>query len=82
LYDLIISDIKMPGMDGRRFYEEVKRRNINLANKIAFITGDTSRDTRDFINETGNRFLEKPFKVEEFRKLIRDFFFCFENEIY
>jgi PAS domain S-box-containing protein len=81
-YDLIISDIKMPGMDGRRFYEEIKRRNINLANKIAFITGDTSRDTRDFINETGNRFLEKPFKVEEFRKLIRDFFFCFENEIY
>ncbi len=69
-YDLVVCDIKMPLMDGRSFYNEVKEKNPELANRIIFITGDPSEDTMRFINDTGNVFLTKPFKIEEFRRLV------------
>ncbi len=69
-YDLIICDIKMPHMNGKQFYNEIKAKKNGLADRFIFITGDSSSQIVDFINQTGNRFLEKPFRIEEFKKCI------------
>ena len=73
VYDFIVCDIKMPQMNGKEFYRRLKAMNTGLERRILFITGDPSTETLDFIEETGNRFLSKPFKIEEFREVIKEF---------
>lgn len=72
-YELIVCDIKMPRMSGIAFYNEVKALNPDLAKKVIFITGDPSSETIDFLNETGNEFITKPFKVDKFRARVFEF---------
>ncbi len=70
-YDVIISDLKMPGMSGQQLYEEVKRRDKVLAARIIFSTGDTvSEDTRAFLEGSGNSYLQKPFEIETMRETV------------
>lgn len=70
-YDFIICDIKMPQMNGMEFYRRVKEMNAALAGRMLFMTGDTSADTMEFVNGTGNVMLAKPFKIDEFRDAVR-----------
>lgn len=72
-YDFVVCDIKMPQMNGKEFFKRLKAMGTGLEGRILFITGDPSTETLDFIEETGNRFLSKPFKIEEFRDVIRNF---------
>jgi PAS domain S-box-containing protein len=69
-YDLIVCDIKMPGMGGIAYYNRVRILNPPLAKKIIFITGDPSSETMDFLKTTGNEYITKPFKVEQFRSRV------------
>lgn len=70
-YDVIISDIKMPGLSGKDFYREVKKVNPGAAAKIIFISGDSiSADTQGFLADTGCRRLSKPFTVEELNNVV------------
>ena len=70
-YNIIISDIKMPGMDGKEFYRKVKAMNPKAARDIIFLSGDSaSKETQNFFKETGNPFLHKPFTIEKFKKII------------
>lgn len=72
-YDLIISDFKMPGMNGKEFYHKVKSIKPEAANKIIFISGDSVSDgTQEFLKDTGNIFLKKPFTIEELIKIISE----------
>ena len=58
--DLIILDIKMPEMDGREFYAELRRRGLDIPVVIFFdsISGDEIREIRKYGNppvaEKGN----------------------------
>lgn len=72
-YDLIVCDIKMPGMSGIAFYDKIKELKPLLAEKVIFITGDPSSETMDFINMTGNEYITKPFKIEKFRSRVYEF---------
>jgi len=70
-YDAIISDLRMPGMDGQQFYEALKKDNPQLANRVIFLTGDdVNTDTRTFLKLTGNRWLRKPFHVAEVQRIV------------
>lgn len=72
-YDLIISDIKMRGMNGKEFYRKVKSIKPDAANKIIFISGDSaSEETQRFLKEAGNLFLKKPFAIEDLKKVISE----------
>jgi len=63
-FDVIITDMKMPGMDGASFYRQVRQRDPAQARRIIFITGDTvSPDTRAFLQRVSNPVLSKPFKI-------------------
>jgi two-component system NtrC family sensor kinase len=69
--ELIITDIKMPKMDGRQFYDEIKSSKPELLERIIFITGDTlSTQTREFLKQIGGCYLKKPFSFEEIMRLI------------
>jgi len=71
-YDLIITDIKMPKLDGKKLYEYVRRYDKKLAKRIIFVTGDTvSTDTRSFLEAIGNPYLMKPFEIKEVQKVIQ-----------
>ena len=70
-FDVIITDMKMPGMDGATFYREVRQRDPAQARRMIFITGDTvSPDTRAFLQRVSNLVLSKPFKIGPLRDAI------------
>ncbi|MHB1389783.1 MAG: response regulator [Thermoleophilia bacterium] len=68
-YDNIITDIKMPVLDGRKLYGRILEIDPVLAANVIFMTGDAvSRDTREFLRESGNTYLVKPFNLHELRE--------------
>ncbi|MBI5561882.1 MAG: response regulator [Deltaproteobacteria bacterium] len=70
-YDIIVSDIKMPGLDGKGFYREIKEANPEAAKRIIFITGDgMNKETQEFLRQTGNSFLKKPFTINQLNEAI------------
>jgi len=69
--DLVISDVKMAGMDGIVFYEELKQFHPALAEQTIFITGDTvSMGTRRFLERSGRPHLSKPVDLDELEELV------------
>ncbi len=65
-FDLILSDLRMPGMSGMEFYHIVAKRDPRLAARIAFVTGDVvSQETAAFFAETHALHLAKPFRIQE-----------------
>ncbi len=71
-YDLIISDLKMPGMGGKELFEKIREIDLDLARRVIFSTGDVvSVDTREFLQKSGNNFLQKPFEIETIRKVVQ-----------
>jgi two-component system NtrC family sensor kinase len=71
-YDLIVTDFKMPQMGGRDLFNWVKDHRPHLASRIIFVTGDTvSLETRSFFEDHQNRYLAKPFKIEEVKEVIQ-----------
>ncbi len=51
----------------------VKQRLESSSDKVVFISGDPiSPDTGDFISQTGNPLITKPFSLDELMKTVRD----------
>jgi two-component system capsular synthesis sensor histidine kinase RcsC len=72
-FDLVISDLRMPRIDGREFYEALLRRQPALAARLVFSTGDTVRgDTLAFLESLDRPYLHKPFSLAELRSLLAD----------
>jgi len=70
-FDLVISDLRMPEVSGREFYEELARRHPALAARLVFSTGDTVRgDTLAFLESLDRPYLHKPFSLAELRTLL------------
>lgn len=70
-YDLIVSDLRMPELDGMALYRELERRWPRLVGRLVFVTGTTrSPEYASFLEETAVSVLSKPFHVEELRRLV------------
>ena len=61
-FDAIVSDLRMPDMDGAGLWREVSARHPELAARMLFVTGDTlSPDARQFLKASKGLSLDKPF---------------------
>jgi PAS domain S-box-containing protein len=71
-FDLILSDIRMPELDGPGLYWEIERRDPHMLQRMIFLTGDTlSPGTRDFLEKTGVPCLSKPFALGDVREIVQ-----------
>jgi CheY-like chemotaxis protein len=71
-YALIVSDVRMPDVDGPALYQELRALSPELIRRIVFVTGDImSPDTRAFLERTCLRYLEKPFSIADFQAAIQ-----------
>jgi PAS domain S-box-containing protein len=69
--DLIISDLSMPQMGGKQFWQRVRESKPDLARRIIFSTGDSSgKRSLAFLRSSGCAWIEKPFQPEELLRLI------------
>lgn len=71
-YDVILSDLNMPGLDGPALYEALRamRHPITIP-RVIFMTGDVgSRDYAAFLQGTTEPMLEKPFSLDVVRHLV------------
>jgi signal transduction histidine kinase len=65
-FDLVICDLKMPGMSGRELYEHLQQTRPDMARRVIFSTGDVvSTDSWSFLQKAGNHYISKPFKPEQ-----------------
>jgi signal transduction histidine kinase len=70
-FDLILSDMRMPDMDGRALFEAIKERYPELTAKVIFVTGDSlSGPTARFLEEAGRPVIEKPFTPGDVKKVV------------
>ena len=71
-YDLIISDLQMPNLDGAGLYEALRKRFGQSLPRVIFVTGYAEADQFvPFLAETGDPVLTKPFSVEDLRTLVQ-----------
>jgi len=72
-FDIILSDVRMPKLDGPSLYATLERRAPELLRRTAFVSGDTlSPSARVFLKRVQRPFIEKPFTLEEVRQLIAE----------
>lgn len=72
-FDLILSDVMMPGMSGLDFYEALLGRDPDLARRVVFLSGGAVTESAEaFLRSVPNALIAKPFtlatllqKVEE-----------------
>jgi two-component system NtrC family sensor kinase len=71
-FDLILSDVKMPGMSGFELHQTIRQTNPELAARLVFVTGDMlSAATQARIAQSGNPYIAKPFAIERLETLVR-----------
>jgi PAS domain S-box-containing protein len=71
-YDLIIIDLKMPGLTGIGLYREIEKKNLKMSNRILFFTGDTiGSETMEFFEEIQANYIYKPFNNADFLKSVK-----------
>ena len=65
-FDAIVSDLRMPDMDGASLWRAVVKSHPSLARNMLFVTGDTlSPDARDFLRKSRCPALDKPFSKSD-----------------
>jgi PAS domain S-box-containing protein len=70
-FALILSDLKMPNMDGRGLFDRIAKLHPDELDRLAFLTGDTiSPDAQMFLRATKRPYLEKPIKPNELRSFV------------
>lgn len=72
-FDVILSDFKMPNMNGDVFFNEVKRIKPVMAERIIFLTGDVFGDeAQEFFEKTKRPYIMKPFQLGDLEAAISE----------
>jgi len=70
-YDVILTDIRMPDMDGRALYQQIQAKWPSELARVVFVTGDTlASELREFVCRSGRLVIEKPFLPSEVRRVV------------
>jgi CheY-like chemotaxis protein len=70
-FDLILSDLRMPVLDGPGFYQAVAKRHPELLRRLMFITGDTlAPHVTTFLAQTPVNCIEKPLNPKAVQEAV------------
>jgi len=70
-YDAIISDLRMPVMDGPALYAELARSMPKYKEHIIYVTGDTlSPHVQAFLKDTPIPVIEKPYRLADVKRAL------------
>lgn len=64
-YDLVISDVNMPELDGISFYRKAVEGRPNLRERFLFVTADLSQELRTRFAGMKVKCLAKPFRITD-----------------
>jgi len=68
-FDLIVSDIRMPGLSGMDLFEWLKVHRPSMTQRILYTTGDAfDAKTREFLEESQVPYLGKPFDLKQLKQ--------------
>ena len=71
-FDCVVSDVKMPGMDGSMLHQAIMDFDPDLARHFIFISGDSvNPETRNYLSQVDNPSLTKPFDIEELQGVLQ-----------
>lgn len=69
-YDIIVTDLKMEGMDGMRFLQEAKK--LHPETEVIVITGFATMETaKESFKKGVFDFIAKPFNLNEIQKVVQ-----------
>jgi CheY-like chemotaxis protein len=70
-FDVIISDLRMPVLDGPGLFEALKRELPIYVKKIIYVTGDTlSTHVQNFLSQNPVPVVEKPYRLADVQRAI------------
>ena len=70
-FDVIVSDFKMPNMDGAAFFQALKAFAPDQSMRVGFITGDSmGAQVGQFLREADRPYIEKPIIKHELLGLV------------
>jgi signal transduction histidine kinase/CheY-like chemotaxis protein len=71
-YDLIVTDLKMPGLSGGMFYDRLSASLLDQTPRFLFMTGDVlGAETQKLLSRTGSACILKPFDIYRARDVIQ-----------
>jgi CheY-like chemotaxis protein len=72
-YDVVILDIRMPGMSGQELFEKIVNDKPYMSKTILITTGDSANsEVKSFIQKYKLHFLSKPFSRQMLESKIRE----------
>lgn len=72
-FDVIISDLRMPVLDGPGLYEGLRRELPFYLKRIIYVTGDTlSTHVQTFLSENPVPVVEKPYRLNDVRRAVAE----------
>ena len=73
-FDIILSDLMMPGMSGMELYDTLARERPQVAERMVFMSGGAfTPAARAFLDRVPNERFEKPFNLSGVRALVQKF---------
>ncbi len=70
-YDLVITDLRMPGAEGPELYRAVRARYPEGPPRVIFMSANTGiEEYARFLSDTGEPALEKPFNLADMRQVV------------
>jgi DNA-binding response OmpR family regulator len=71
-FDLVLSDLRMPDLDGVGLYQELERTQPRMAQRVIFVSGNSGEPRyQRFLAGLEDRNLTKPFDIGQLTRLIR-----------
>ncbi len=70
-FDVIISDLRMPVLDGPGLYAALAEKKPEYTKKIIYVTGDTlSTNVHEFLSKTPVPVIEKPYRLADVQEAL------------
>ena len=70
-YDLVVSDVQMPRLNGLALYDRVAWSHPAMVGRFVFVSADVNRPAiRAFLNRTGVQVLQKPIDIAALQQTV------------